>query len=123
MIGKKGQEKGNTEPEDYLLKGTLVDVIGGVYPGRRAIILGHTAKMYNVKLDDGRVTLIRRTNVRPVSSRESPVRLPQDKGTCRQQIEVEMVKIHESLNTIVALLDRMNLEKSENSSQDNDRLP
>ena len=89
--------------------GTIVDVIGGVHVGQQATILGHTPKMYNIQLSEGRITVIKQGNVKaPSNSSESP-RSFKSETMYRRLIELEMVKIQESLQNITKLLDQMSL--------------
>lgn len=90
---------------------TVVDVVGGVYPGMRATILGHTPKMYNVRLEGGKITVIKHGNVRPVSTLLKGSSKLETKESHQDLIEQELTKIYTSLDKITILLERMRLDK------------
>lgn len=98
--------------KELLPIGTLVDVIGGVYPGKRATILGHTAKMYHEK---GKITMIKQSNVRPVSTSSSMKLEVEGTVPHRELIEQEMIKIYARVDMITELLEQMRLDKTDPS--------
>ncbi len=91
--------------------GAKVNVIGGVHRGQRATILGHTPKMYNVKLFGGKVTVVKHRSVKESLPSPEPNQSSDESAACRRLIELEMEKIRGSLEAITVLLDQMNLEQ------------
>lgn len=109
--GTPGLTKNPSTRLDPLPIGTKVDVIGGVHRGQKAAILGHTPKMYNVQLLGGRITVVKRENVREIPPLSEPLPTPNETDLYRKLIELEMAKIQESMQVITALLDKMNLNQ------------
>ena len=55
---------------DTLMSGAVVLITGGTHVGHTAIILGSTAKMYHVRLDNAVVTKVKKTNIQTL---EAPI--------------------------------------------------
>lgn len=68
LLKKQARFKCKAVSKDILPIGTLIKVIGDIYPGKRATNLGHTSKMYNMRLEVGKVTVIWQDNGSPISS-------------------------------------------------------
>jgi hypothetical protein len=117
MMSRPARLKNNRNARVLLPIGTLVEVTGGSFPGQQATILGHTAKMYHVKLESGKITVIRQENVIPIFSSSAKNLSTEVRSSYQCFIGDEGEKFYRSLATIVVLLDRMNLEESETSSK------
>ncbi len=100
--------------------GAKVNVIGGVHKGQQATILGHTPKMYNVKLFGGKVTVVKHGSVKESLPPPEPNQSSDESAACRRLIELEMERIRGSLEAITVLLNQMNLEQPA-PSQQNDK--
>lgn len=117
----KGVVSKQTMERSLLPIGTVIDIIGGVYVGQQATILGYTPKMYNVKLTEGRVTVIKQRNAREVNISPGLAQCPTGAGVYRELIELEMQNIRGSLQNITTLLDRMSLEQHKSDLVDKEK--
>ena len=106
---KKG--RGNNSPPPLIPIGEEVHVIKGSYPGHRATIIGHTPKMYHVRLESGLVTLLKQSSVQLAThSRPKTENLIVPQSACHELIHLELDNIRRSLDTVTTLLERMRLE-------------
>ena len=104
--------------KDLIPIGAHVDIIGGSYPGHWAVIVGHTAKKYHVRLDTGYVTALKQTNVK-LSEKQAYSKSPREpkNPTYRALIKTELSKIEASVEAIKILMDKIKLEEEGGESQ------
>ncbi len=117
----KGVASKQTMERSLLPIGTVIDIIGGVYVGQQATILGYTPKMYNMRLTEGRVTVIKQRNARKAIISPGLAQCPKGAGVYRELIELEMQNIRGSLQNITTLLDKMSLEQQKSDLVDKEK--
>jgi len=107
-------KKSDPPKADLIPIGAHVDVISGSYPGHWAVIVGHTAKKYHVRLDTGYVTALKKSSVK-LSSKQPNTTAPREPKSpaYKALIQVELNKIQASLDEIYVLMNNIKIEEDQ----------